>query len=176
MAPANRTRDRRKHTLLNKLKRRTRLIYLKILRIDDPPEKIARGAAIGVAIGILPSFGLGGFIAFGLAFVFKANKASAVLGSFIMNPITAPFFWSASIFSGSVLFGERYSSIVTQFKEESYASFAKHAGIVYLTGNAATTLVFALLTYFLIKKLITEHRAHKKAQRELRRDINNNGL
>ena len=36
----------KKHPFV-RLKRKARLTYLRILRIDDPPERIARGAAIG---------------------------------------------------------------------------------------------------------------------------------
>ena len=86
----------KKHPFV-RLKRKARLTYLKILRIDDPPERIARGAAIGVAMGVLPTFGLGTLFALAFAFVFRANKAASVLGSFIMNPVTTPFFWTANV-------------------------------------------------------------------------------
>jgi uncharacterized protein (DUF2062 family) len=103
---------------VTKVHRRVRLVKLQLLRINDPPERIARGAALGVVCGILPTFGFGGFIAFGLAFLFKANKAAAILGSLIMNPITTPFFWTFSIILGSLILGVEYSVLLDKIEQE----------------------------------------------------------
>ncbi|TAN63593.1 DUF2062 domain-containing protein, partial [bacterium] len=59
--------NRVKKPLPERLKRRAKLIYLKLLRLDDPPERIALGAAIGVLMGILPTFGIGGVLSIILA-------------------------------------------------------------------------------------------------------------
>ncbi len=89
MATGKNSWNNKRHPLV-RLKRWARLSYLRLLRMDDPPERIARGAAIGVLCGVLPTFGAGGVIALAVAFVFRANKVAAVLGSLIMNPIQNP--------------------------------------------------------------------------------------
>jgi uncharacterized protein (DUF2062 family) len=76
-------RRRQEHPFV-RFKRKARLTYLRILRIDDPPERIA-GARHRVAMGVLPTFGLG-IISPSRRFILRANKAASVLGSFIMNP------------------------------------------------------------------------------------------
>lgn len=161
--PGHRTKKRKKHPLI-RLKRRLRLIYLKILRIDDPPERIAAGAAIGVLMGVLPTFGLGTLLSLGLAFVLKANKAAAVLGSFIVNPLTSPFFWTLSLLVGSVLMREDYQSIYARVKTTGLLSGAGWAYLVYMAGNIIVSAVFTAAAYYIVKWAVIRHR-RKKALR-----------
>ncbi|HCC68891.1 MAG TPA: DUF2062 domain-containing protein, partial [Nitrospiraceae bacterium] len=77
----------------SKIKEKLRKLYHQIIDINDTPEKIALGMAIGIALGILPTFGMGIILAIGLAFLLKANRLSAILGTVIANPWIAPFFW-----------------------------------------------------------------------------------
>lgn len=148
-----------------KVKRRIRLIYLKILRLDDPPERIASGAAIGVLMGILPTFGLGGLFALALAFVLRANKAAAVLGTFIMNPVTSPFFWTLSIVTGSVILRQDYNTMLSKFRGESLLKGAERVYMVFLTGNIILCVVFTAASYYLVKKTVIRHRKHKAEKR-----------
>ncbi len=157
-------KNRAERQILERLKRRLRLLYLKILRIDDPPEKIARGAAIGVMMGILPTFGLGIVLSLILAFILRANKAAAVLGSLIMNPITTTFFWTLSAFVGSVIFWEDTQLILEEAKNGNLLHSVGWATVVYLVGNAVVTFVFTTATYYIVKREVERHRA-KKARR-----------
>ncbi len=159
-----------KKALLARIGRRARLIYLRILRIDDPPERIARGAAIGVAMGVLPTFGLGTILSLAAAFVLRANKASAVLGSFIVNPLTAPFFWTLSAVVGSFIMREDYASIYETARSEGFLSGAGWAYLVFLVGNAVVTAVFTAASYYLVKNAVVRHRI-KKARRLARRNV-----
>lgn len=161
---SSRNGNNKKHPFI-KFKRRARYHYLKILRIDDPPERIARGAAIGVLMGVLPTFGLGAFLAIGLAFVLKANKAAAVLGSFIVNPLTAPFFWTLSIVIGSLILGEDYTSILAKIKEDGFLAGAEWTYLVYMVGNIILSIVFTSASYYLVKWTIIRHRVKKELRR-----------
>jgi uncharacterized protein (DUF2062 family) len=153
-----------KARLAVRIKRRARLVYLKLLRIDDPPERIARGAAIGVLMGVLPTFGAGAVMALALAFVFKANKAAAVLGSMVANPLTSPFFWSLSVVVGSLVLGEDSSTMLARIKEESLLNGLGRAYTVFLAGNAVVSAAFTGAAYYVVKKAVTGHRARKAAK------------
>ena len=59
-----------KKSLLNKIKRLAKLVYLKLFRINDSPLKIALGFGLGVFIGVMP--GVGPVIALLLAFLFHS--------------------------------------------------------------------------------------------------------
>ena len=154
----------KKHPFI-RLKRKARLTYLKILRIDDPPERIARGAAIGVAMGVLPTFGLGIILAIAIAFILRANKAASVLGSFIMNPVTSPFFWTASLVTGSLLTGKDYSAIYAKITKEGFMTGAWDTYLVFLTGNVIITAITTIASYYLIRGAIIRHRRNKARKR-----------
>jgi len=157
----------KKHPFV-KFKRKARLTYLRILRIDDPPERIARGAAIGVAMGVLPTFGLGIILSLAAAFILKANKAASVLGSFIMNPVTSPFFWTASLVTGSLLTGNDYTTIMGKVKENGFLTGAGEASVVFLAGNIVVTAGTTAASYYLVKNAIIRHR-RKKEEKRLRK-------
>jgi hypothetical protein len=164
MATKNNTGFHKRHPLV-KLKRWVRLSYLRLMRMDDPPERIARGAAIGVLCGILPTFGAGGFIAIAVAFAFRANKAAAVIGSLIMNPITSPFFWTLSVVLGSVILGKDSQSILTTIREDSLLDGITLGYMVFLTGNAIIAVICTSGAYYLTKNAIKKHRERKARER-----------
>ncbi|MCX5686840.1 MAG: DUF2062 domain-containing protein [Candidatus Omnitrophica bacterium] len=60
-----------------------KLIYLKLFRINDSPQKVAIGLGLGVFFGIMP--GLGPLAALFFAFLFRVNRAAALLGSVLTN-------------------------------------------------------------------------------------------
>jgi uncharacterized protein (DUF2062 family) len=66
-----------------------RFIKFRILHVDDAPQRIARGIAIGVFFAYLPLLGLQMILAFVFAKWLKANKALAVMSTWISNPLTA---------------------------------------------------------------------------------------
>lgn len=61
--------------------------YLRIVRIKAPAEAIALGLAIGVFVGCLPLLSLQMVIAVALAFVLRASKIAAALGTWWSNPL-----------------------------------------------------------------------------------------
>lgn len=83
----------RTHRLLIRFRPVLRFIKTRILHIDDSPERIARGIAVGLFAGWLPLMGL--HIVLGLLFaaVMRANKAMAVLFVWVSNPLTAVFIY-----------------------------------------------------------------------------------
>ena len=62
----------------------------RLLGLRDTPRSIALGAALGTAIALGPTYGLQIVLAIGLAALLRANKAAALLPTFLVNPITGP--------------------------------------------------------------------------------------
>lgn len=86
-----------------------RAVYLKIFRINDTPQRVALGLGLGVFTGVLP--GAGPFAALALALLFKANRASALLGSILTNTwLSIPVFL-LSLRTGAFLTGLNYQSL-----------------------------------------------------------------
>ncbi len=93
----------------NKILRFLKLIYLKLFRINDTPQKIALGAGIGVFLGILP--GTGPIAAVFMAFVLRVNRAAALFGSLLTNTWTSLATFLLSIKIGSHIMGVRWQDV-----------------------------------------------------------------
>lgn len=127
--------------------------YIKVLRINDTPEKVAGGLALGVAIGILPSFGLGIVAAVIIAGAVGLNRVSSLIGTLVMNPWTAPFFWALSYIAGSLVLGNDLHDtieVVRGLKEEGdlWASLlARELLLPYAVGNLIITAFTCATSY-----------------------------
>lgn len=73
-------------------KRATRYVLLRMRRLPDNPQRIARGVFAGSLIGFLPLPGLQFLGAWGLARLMQGNVFAALLATFNSNPITTPIF------------------------------------------------------------------------------------
>lgn len=148
--------------------------YIKLLRINDTPEKVAGGLALGAALGILPSFGLGVIIALLLAGVLKVNRVSAVIGTLVMNPWTTPFFWGTSYIAGSLILGYDLSEtikVIEQLKSQGdlWANLLGRRLILpYVIGNAVVT-VFASAFFYVVGLYSVRAYRRAKARRKARK-------
>ncbi len=77
------------HRLLIRLRPALRFIKFRILHVNDSPERIARGLAVGVFVAYLRLMGIQMALAWFAAGIIKGNKVMAVLGAWVSNPATA---------------------------------------------------------------------------------------
>jgi uncharacterized protein (DUF2062 family) len=149
-----------------KIKRLCRLGYLKILRLDDPPEKIAQGAALGAFIGLMPTLGVGILLCIICSFILRLNKMSAIIGSFVMNPLTTPIVWSLSMTIGGLIFWQDTASLVSHgTSAEVLSNPLGTVSIAFITGNTILASIGAAIVYIITKKAVIKHRARKAAKR-----------
>lgn len=136
-----------------------RVIYQKLFLINDTPRRIALGLGLGVFSGILP--GTGPLAALFLAFLFRANRAAALLGSVVTNTWLSLAALLLSVRIGSVLSGRDWhkvyqdgNSLIKDFHWESFfkASFLKIIWPVVL-GYFVFSFILGLGT-FLVSYLI----------------------
>ncbi|MFW5730184.1 MAG: DUF2062 domain-containing protein [Desulfonatronovibrionaceae bacterium] len=64
---------------------------IRFLRIRESPHSVSMGLAIGVFTGCLPIIPFQTAAALALAFLFRCSKITAALGTWITNPLYAPF-------------------------------------------------------------------------------------
>ena len=152
--------------------KRFRHIFFKLLKENDSPEAIAGGIALGVFLGIFPTFGLGAFLALVLAGFLRLNRLASLAGAFINNPLTAPFFIGISALVGAAFFTSRVEDLLEKFGQlpgglEGVISFFKGEGWerdltsvlgIYLLGNTIVSLTFAALSYILSIRIINIYR------------------
>lgn len=76
----------------------------RLIRLSDPPERIAAGMATGVAVSFSPLVGTHFIQAFIVCRLLRANIVAAVLGTMFGNPWTFPFLWAGGAAFGLFLF------------------------------------------------------------------------
>ena len=92
-------RTYRRENYWKKLKR----LFKNAVLANDSPEKLARGFAIGIFWGVLPTFGFAILFSLPVAVAFKASRLTAILGTFVSNPLTTPFFMLWGTYLGNFI-------------------------------------------------------------------------
>jgi len=86
------------------LRRARKFIYHNVLHADDPPHRLALGAAIGVFVAFTPTVGLQMMITVFLAWLLRANKVIGLPVVWISNPATlVPMYYSCYVVGRSML-------------------------------------------------------------------------
>jgi hypothetical protein len=84
-------------------------ILNKLFKINDSPQKIALGVGLGVFSGLMP--GTGPLAALFLAFIFRANRAAALLGSILTNTWLSLVTFILAIKAGSLVLGLHWQDV-----------------------------------------------------------------
>jgi uncharacterized protein (DUF2062 family) len=80
------------------LRQARRFIYHTVLHADDPPDRLALGAAIGIFVTLTPTVGFQMMISVFLAWLLRANKAIGIPIVWISNPATiVPMYYSCYV-------------------------------------------------------------------------------
>ncbi|PCJ01584.1 MAG: hypothetical protein COB14_03725 [Alphaproteobacteria bacterium] len=82
------------------------LVYTKnrLIRLSDTTHSIALGLSIGMGVSFTPLLGTHFIQAGILAWLFRGNVFSAMMGTFVGNPWTFPFFWWGGFSLGRYFF------------------------------------------------------------------------
>lgn len=128
----------------------------KLIRSKDSPQKIARGFAIGVFWGIMPTFGFAIIFSLPTAILLKGNKFAAVVGTFVANPLTAPFFYPFEYKIGQLIL--RTDPLPFSWEFFSLKSLL-NLGKSFLIGGVIFAIGMALLTYILVSQIIARYRS-----------------
>ena len=145
--------------LIVKLITRLKGSVRKLIALRATPNQIATGFAVGIFIGIFPTFGLGALLIMALAPMWKFNIPASIAGTLIGNPLLAPI-W---IFLSCLVVKINPSDI--KVPEETFVNMLVHysqIGLWYLLGNTAVSLVVAVISYFCVIGILTEYQKRKK--------------
>jgi uncharacterized protein (DUF2062 family) len=153
-------------TMVVRVKRIFRYIYLRLVRVADDPVHVALGFALGVFIGVFPTFGLGIPVALFLAALFRWNKAAALLGTLLVNPLTTPFFWSLSGAVGALMLRTDTKSVLRSFRGGEGLKSLSEGALIYLAGNTVVALLSAAIAYLLAVRAVRFYRREKEKRRK----------
>lgn len=160
-----------KKSIPAKLARFLKLLYLKLFRINDSPKKIALGFGLGVFMAIMP--GVGPVMALLGAFLFRVNRASALLGSILFNTWTAIITFLGAVKLGSLVMGLNYSDVYASWnnliKNFSWSNLLQQPFqevlIAVIIGYLIISLCLGILSC-LIVYVIASAIKNKKAQKD----------
>lgn len=151
------------------IKRYYKYFLWRIRRLQEQPKAIARGFAVGVFTGSFPFFGLQMIAALLLAILLKANKVTAMMGTWISNPFTyVPIFffnYQIGVFILEKIFNIQLNYL-DEFNSESWQNLAD-SGLeittTLLIGCFFVGLTLSIGAYYLI--LIIIEKQNKNLQK-----------
>ena len=82
-----------------------RFILHHVLHADDPPERLARGVAVGVFVTFTPTIGVQMALVVFLAWLLRANKVVGLPVVWVSNPVTFIPIYFPSYVIGAMLMG-----------------------------------------------------------------------
>jgi uncharacterized protein (DUF2062 family) len=144
-----------------------RYSYLKIIRINDSPHKIAGGFALGVFLGILP--GAGPMASIVLAYLLQVNRAAALAGSLLTNAWFSVITFAFAVKIGAFLTGTRWQQLYTDAKALvnpfHWQKFFDGASFSILkpllAGYAAVGLIAGIVVYGIVLLIVSAYRRRK---------------
>lgn len=149
-----------------RLGRLAKLLFVRVVRVNASPHQVASGVAVGVWLGVFPTFGLAGPVAYGLAWIFRFNKAGALAGAAIMNPLTSPIFWCASAMLGAAFTGTDWHAVYGLVRSEKYVWALSRTTYVYFLGNLIIATATAALCYAGAFAAVRARDKRRRAKRE----------
>jgi len=134
--------------------RQVKLMVVRLIRLRGLPEEIAKGVALGIFIGMTPTFGFQMAIALFFAFLLRENRLAAILGVWVTNPVTAPFIYAIEYEIGRILLGIERAKLPTSFTWEGYATLGWDIMFPLWVGGLVAGVILGALSYFITLRLV----------------------
>lgn len=153
--------------------------YLKVLRTPGTPDFVARGWALGVAVGCIVPVFCQLMVSVPLSFIFRCSKIGAVGGTFITTPPTAIFIYPIQIWVGNkIINGDLSAEAAVKLVEifngdhpfmdkwKAFADMGSDLVAAFFAGGVVWAAVMVPAVYFGVKKLVVSYRAMREARRK----------
>ena len=159
---------RRKRKILDTSYRLLKFIYIKLFRINDSPQKVALGFALGVFTGVMPVISLRE--AFFLALLFRVNWPSALLGCILTDNWTTVLAFLLAIKTGSYIMRIDWHSVYAvsqQLLKHFHWSYLLKLSILKILipvtiGYIVISLFYAFLSYLFALVVVTKIKSKKE--------------
>ncbi|RME37621.1 MAG: DUF2062 domain-containing protein [Deltaproteobacteria bacterium] len=133
--------------------RALKLFLIRFVRLKGTPREVGRGFALGIAIGLTPTFGFQMILAAVAAWLLRESKVAAVLGVWITNPLTAPVIYTLEYETGRTMLQMPHVALPQTYSFETLGRL----GWDFLVPLCLGSLVWAVLgwlgAYFLCLRL-----------------------
>ncbi len=161
--------------------RQIRYYYLRFIRLRGEPHELALGMAFGVFTGMMPIVPFQIAAAVALSLLFKGSKITAVLGTWISNPLNWYFLYYANYKLGAFILcipaqNQMFTSVMAAIKSgeesmviaEKILSAGSFGAVTFLLGGLIMGTVVALPTYFMFLSVFRRIRVWRRARRKLK--------
>jgi uncharacterized protein (DUF2062 family) len=134
--------------------RQVKLMVVRFVRLRGLPEEIAKGVALGIFIGMTPTFGLQMAIALFFAYLLRENRLAALLGVWVTNPVTAPFIYAIEYEMGRILLGLPRAHLPMELTVKAYTDLGWNVLTPLWLGGTIAGLILGSLSYFITLRLV----------------------
>lgn len=140
-----------------KYRRQFKYYLLKLIRLKDSPRAVAGGIAWGGFFNFYPTFGIGPFLAMGMAKLCRFNMVAATVGWALFMPLF-PFFFYLNIVVGNFFVDVPTESAgivmlgFTDFMMQDFFSLGKAFMIGSLLNGCLGAIVIWFVGYFFLKR------------------------
>ena len=142
-----------------------------VLRLDDPPWRVALALAVGVFISCTPFYGLQTLLSLAVATIFRLNRAVTVTGAWLNLPWFAPIVYGFALRIGAFVLPDLHGADVAEIAELLQAAPAlsmadmldlfRSVSLALLIGTAAVGIVAGAFTYITAFVLLRRRRHHR---------------
>ncbi len=148
---------------------------LKLLAIRDTPEAIAGGVAIGIFFGFVPLFGLKTLSAIFFAWLTGSNILAAVIAG-TLHDIILPFMpviyrWEYDLGYWLLSHPHHLPPQISMHHPEGswyswrmWTTFFGRVGKRLLLGGCISATPFAILSFFITRRIVSRHQLKKQRQ------------
>jgi len=126
-------------------------------QLRGDPHYISMGMAVGVFIGVTPTFPFHTTLAIALAVLLRGSKTAAALGVWFGNPLTMPFFYIGSYELGMLLLGRSLPShVLQQHSVKDMLTIGVEATSAMIAGGVLLGILPAVIAYFVTYKMLSK--------------------
>jgi len=142
---------------LSRLRRALAARLAAVLRLDDPPWRVALALAIGVFISCTPFYGLQTVLSLAVATIFRLNRAVTVTGTWLNLPWFAPILYGFALRIGAFVLPDLHGADLGDMTEllqlastlsvSDMLDLLGSLSLALLIGTAAVGTVAGAVTY-----------------------------
>src|SRR6267378_5143660 len=88
-----------------------------VLRLDDPPWRVALALAVGVFLSCTPFYGLQTLLSLAVATIFRLNKAVTMTGTWLNLPWFAPLVYGFALRIGAFVVPDLHGADLAEIAE-----------------------------------------------------------
>ena len=134
--------------------RQFKLNVIRLIRLQAEPDAVSRGMALGLLIGMTPTFGFQMFLALGCAILLRQNKIAALIGVWCTNPLTAPIIYGMEYEVGRLLLGMSHPAGQLHFNYEALAGLGWQVAGPLCLGSVVLGIPVAIIGYALTVRFV----------------------